>query len=405
MTAQSPGNSHSAQATVLGFYYQTLYALLLLLEQRTDDAAVSVERLDDVELNTDGQTLLAQLKHSIQSSPPEISIKSDALWKTIKAWIDVLPQLSLSEARFQLVAVGELAAGSALRQFQQDEPDLELLRNALVAEAQCVIDAREQAKADGEPVPYEKRAKGCEAFLALTDADRDIFLTRIGITSGSMTVGEVEPEIASKLDFILPEHRDAVAGRLVAWWDREILYSLCGKRERMIFREELQAQISLLISEIVQDKLLPDFEDVGPPEDYQPDGMLTKQIVLVKGLPTDIKVAIREEWRARSQRSKWINDRLDMATKIDKYDKILEEHWSDSHELMAQQCDGADDKQQCAEGLKILRWSHQTAHTQIAPFADGWNAPYYVRGSYQVLAINLKIGWHPQYQALLGDSE
>lgn len=405
MTGQSPGNSHSAQATVLGFYYQTLYALLLLLEQRTDDAAVSVERLDDVELNTNGQTLLAQLKHSIQSSPPEISIKSDALWKTIRAWIDVLPQLALSEARFQLVAVGELAAGSPLRQFQEEKPNLELLRNSLVAEAQHVVDVREQAKADGKPIPYEKRAKGCEAFLALADEDRDLFLSRIEIASGSMTVDEVEPVIASKLDFILPEHRDAVANRLVAWWDREILYSLCDKRERVIFREELQAQITLLVSEIVQDKLMPDFEDVGPPEDYQPDGMLTKQIALVAGLPADIKVAIREEWRARSQRSKWINERLDMATKIDRYDKILEEHWSDNHELMAQQCDGAAHEQQCAEGLKVLRWSHQTAHTQIAPFADGWNSPYYVRGSYQVLAINLTIGWHPQYRALLGDGE
>lgn len=405
MTAQSPGNSHSAQATVLGFYYQTLYALLLLLDQRTDDAAVSVERLDDVELNTNGQTLLAQLKHSIQSSPPEISIKSDAFWKTMKAWIDVLPQISLSETRFQLIAVGALAEESPLRQFQEDQPDLELLRNSLAAEARHVKDAREQAKAGGEPVPYEKRAKGCEAFLALSDDDRNLFLSRIEIASGSMTVDEVEPAIASRLDFILPEHRGAVASRLVAWWDREILYSLCDKRERMIFREELQAQITLLVSEIVQDKLLPDFEDVGPPEDYQPDGMLTRQITLVEGLPADIKVAIREEWRARSQRSKWINDRLDMATKIDKYDKILEEHWSDRHELMAQQCAGVDEKQKCAEGLKILRWSHQAAHTQIAPFAEGWNAPYYVRGSYQVLAINLRIGWHPHFQAMLGESE
>lgn len=150
-----------------------------------------------------------------------------------------------------------------------------------------------------------------------------------------MRTGDIHPNLRPpRLDFILPEHRGAVASRLVAWWDREILYSLCDKRERMIFREELQAQITLLVSEIVQDKLLPDFEDVGPPEDYQPDGMLTRQITLVEGLPADIKVAIREEWRARSQRSKWINDRLDMATKIDKYDKILEEHWSDRHELM-----------------------------------------------------------------------
>ena len=39
----------------------------------------------------------------------------------------------------------------------------------------------------------------------------------------------------------------------------------------------------------------------------------------------------------------------------------------------------------------------------VRPIAHGWNAAYYVRGSYQVLAIDLKVGWHADYAKLLGE--
>jgi len=41
----------------------------------------------------------------------------------------------------------------------------------------------------------------------------------------------------------------------------------------------------------------------------------------------------------------------------------------------------------------------------VPPIGDGWGAPYYVRGSYQVLAIDLKVGWHPDYRDLLKDEK
>jgi hypothetical protein len=41
----------------------------------------------------------------------------------------------------------------------------------------------------------------------------------------------------------------------------------------------------------------------------------------------------------------------------------------------------------------------------VRPIFEGWSAPYYVRGSYQVLAINRRVGWHPNFAALLGDEE
>lgn len=79
---------HDASAAALGFYYQSQYALLMLVRLKTDDAAVAIERLDDVEIKSNGQSLLYQLKHSIQENPPPVTLACVALWKTIKVWID-----------------------------------------------------------------------------------------------------------------------------------------------------------------------------------------------------------------------------------------------------------------------------------------------------------------------------
>lgn len=102
MTGPTPSTDHSAAGAALGFWYQSLYALLLLAGQSTDDAAVGIEQLDDIELTADGRTLLYQLKHSIGLAPPPVSVKSRSLWRTVKVWKDVMPQISLSETTFCL---------------------------------------------------------------------------------------------------------------------------------------------------------------------------------------------------------------------------------------------------------------------------------------------------------------
>jgi hypothetical protein len=87
-----------------------------------------VERLDDIELNAEGRTLLYQLKHSINASPPPITLKARALWRTVKVWVDILPTLTLADTTLHLVAIGAIPADSPL----QALTDLHADRSALV---------------------------------------------------------------------------------------------------------------------------------------------------------------------------------------------------------------------------------------------------------------------------------
>jgi hypothetical protein len=405
MDGDREGGTHAADAAALGFYYQAFFALETLVAQSADDAAVAVERLDDVEVKADGRTLLYQLKHSISGKPPPITLKAQALWRTVKVWVDILPTVTLADTTLHLVAVGAIPADSPLGVLTNFDADRTALVEAMVNEAQRVLDFRAEAKAKNKALPYGDRVDGCEAFQALSETERLNLIRRILVQQNSPTIDEIEGRIAGHLKLLPVDQRPVVAKRLIEWWDRQIVYSLCGKRERVITRAELQAQIMSLVSDLEEGKLLPELETATPPQDYQPDGMLARQIHLVEGKPSDLSKAIREEWKAREQRSRWLNLNPAMAAAINDYDLVLEEHWSDRHTQMTEECAEMDDGKKCESGLKLLRWTHEHAPLAVRPIAEGWTAPYYVRGSYQVLAINLKVGWHPDFASLLKGNE
>ncbi|WP_218064125.1 ABC-three component system protein [Nguyenibacter vanlangensis] len=368
-----------------------------------DDGAVAIESADDVELKGNGQCLLFQLKHSLKTTPTAMTIRSKGLWQTLKAWIDVLPGLTLSETLFHLVTVAPITRGNILETLGTPGADRKPLVAALVQEAERVVAEREAAAQAKKPLPYADRAAGCEAFLKLTPDGRLNLMRQTRIQPGTMPIDQMEGAIAQMLTLIKPEDRASVARRLIEWWDRQVVYSLCKKRPQFISRGELQEYITELIGDIEHDRLAADFETIAHPSDYQPDGMLTRQINLVDGKSHDLTKAIREEWRARQQRSKWVNDRPNMAAIIATYDHILKEYWSDRHAEIVESCEDLEDAEKRSKGLGLLRWAHNDAPTTVRPIVPGFEAPYYVRGSYQVLAIDQEVGWHPDYATLLAD--
>lgn len=396
---------HSAEASALGFYYQSFVGLSTLVGQANDSAMVAIERADDVELKVSNLTLLIQLKHSLGETPPAVTLASRALWRTLKVWIDLLPSLALAETSFHLVTVGPLGANSELVALRTPGSKREPLINALVKEAERVAKEREEAKAKGQSLPHADRADGCAAFLGLSPTVQRNLVRRIQIVTGAATIDQMEAQIASELHQVRAADRLQIARSLIEWWDRQVVYALCGRRPRYIGRGELLQEIAERISDIEHDVLMPDFELMAHPADYQPEGLLTRQIALVGGGRSDVSRAIREEWRARQQRAKWVVERPGMAAKIGRHDAIMREEWLDRHGRIVDDCADVSEAEKCASGLRLLRWTHEDAPKAIEPIAPGWQASYYVRGSFQVLAINREVGWHPDYLERLKDDE
>lgn len=401
--ADANDGGHSAAAAAMGFYYQSLYGLLCILKTSDDDAAVCLERLDDVELQLNGQTLLNQLKHSLSKKPKSVTISSVSLWKTLKAWIDILPKVSLDDTRFQLVTVAPLPAGSVLEPLLDEGAARTELLALLADEAKRVLDERGAAEIANKPLPHGDRFSGCTAYLNLDECIRETLLQRVSIHPASSNIVQIVEDISNSyaLKSFPPDSRKAISTRLIEWWDLQVLQSFCNMRDRSIAMLEVQLRLSEIAGDLHRDEILADFQFLTPPDDHAPPSLIAKQLRLVDCTRTEIRVAEREEWRARSQRHKWLSERVDMAGRIALYDQLLVEAWKDQHDLMVEQNSAASDAQKRNAGLLIFRWSFNEAKAQIAPFARNWSADYYVRGSYQFLATDLRVGWHPDFEVLL----
>ena len=68
----------------------------------------------------------------------------------------------------------------------------------------------------------------------LSGSDRHNLLRRVVIKPDAPTIDQIESELEKHLLILPAAQRPIVAQRLIEWWDRQIVYSLCGKRERVI---------------------------------------------------------------------------------------------------------------------------------------------------------------------------
>ena len=398
-------DDHSAIDSALGFYYQSLYGLLVILQTVNDDAAVCLERLDDVEIAINGQSLYFQLKHSLSKKPAGISLASVALWKTLKAWIDVLPKISLDDTRFQLVTVAPLSPSSVLAPLLDEKASRTGLLKLLEEEAQRVVNEHSTAKQNGKiPLPHVERLSGCSAYLSLPNVIREKLLSKVKIQPAVSDINKIQCDITNALTNFPPDQRKAISQRLMEWWDLQIVYSFCGKRERFINRLDVLERLLEMAGELARKELLADFSFKFPPDNHNPPSMIATQLELVNCGKAEIQSAQQEEWKARSQRHKWMTERADMAVRIDQYDRYLVQEWRYRHQLMAEQNQSGPEEKKRDAGLEVFRWSFNQANQQVDHFAQNWSASYYVRGSYQVLAVEMSVGWHPDYETLLKGS-
>ena len=117
--------------------------------------------------------------------------------------------------------------------------------------------------------------------------------------------------------------------------------------------------------------------------------------------------AIRNYYRAFEQRSRWMREDLLYVGDLDRYEDRLIEEW----DLMFQQMrdelgEDAADEAMTRAAQDLYKWVETGTHHVIRPAVT---EPAIARGTYQMLADDLRVGWHLEFrerlQALLAATE
>ncbi len=383
-------SAFGAAPSMVGYLYQVRLALLWAIRRsRTSDFVVSLETLDDVSFEGGGEPLaVLQAKHSLKATANLTDLSAE-LWKTLRVWLVGLAsgEIPLGTARF-LITTAATAPGSACA--------------ALGIEGRDVTEAAKRLKHAAISSTNGELKPAFDAYLALEETEREALLAQVYVIPSQPDAVEIAEQLQSELYHVSLNHQALSVQMLEGWWFKRVLNELVHP-EGGIPRAEIDAQISD-IQESLKPDALPIDEDIDAlmvaleqlPEFA--DRPFYKQVELVSGSQRRIRNAITSYLQAFRQRSAWTRHDLLFDVDLDKYDKRLQAEWELQY---GQICDelgpDATDAAMAQAGRALLKWA-EDAHIFIR---SGVNVPWVCRGSLHMLAEDMRVGWHPQFETRL----
>ena len=388
----TPLSTYSAVGPMLGYLYQVRVALLWAARQsKLGDFLLSVESLDDVSFTNDvDATVVLQTKHSINAQATLTDL-SPELWKTLRVWMDGLAsgEVPKDASRF-LISTAAISPGTSCAALVANvgERDIEKAANLLKHAATTSTNTTLRSTFD--------------AFLALSSDSQQSLLNTIYIVGGEPNAVDIETYLKEALYFVSIQHSDIAMQMLEGWWLNRVVHELLNDGHG-ISRLEFESQISEIQESLKRDSL---------PIDGEIDSLMValselpeyanrpfyKQVELVGAGSRRIRNAITSYLQAFCQRSAWMRDDLLFEADLRSYDQRLVEEWA---LLRDQICDELGEEPGEAElakaGRAILKWAEDAP----LPIRSGVTAPWVCRGSFHMLAENMKVGWHPNFEARL----
>ena len=400
----SASTNFSAAPSAAGYLYQARLALALCLRHVNADAGVEVgiERLDDVSFEKDRTPLeLLQAKHHIDRIA-SLTDKSVDLWKTIRVWSEATakdPTLP-ARTRLALVTTGRAPDDSAAAMLLPPGTYPEgKTRDPKAASALLVA----VAEAGGN----QELKAAYAAFMALSPAMRASLLSSVEILDNQPLVTDLDKSIENDLRMLAPRGRAAVAReRLEGWWWPRVCRALMASPVESISVMEVEAKLDDIRDGLKRDALVADQEHVDPTTDEIADyerRAFVRQLKVIGVGGNRIEYAKRDYYRAFTQRSKWVREHLVFDGEIARYEMTLIEEWQPRFQQMRDKIgDGAlTDLGYRQAGQELYSWVEADARF---PFRTVTHR-FLTVGSYHILANELRVGWHPDYETACAAEE
>ena len=379
-------SKHQASEQMLGYLYQVRYALALLLENDNSDFQISIEKFDDVAFSKDGTPKqLIQLKHHVQRHG-NLTDGSTDLWRTLKVWIDVISESPdiLNGTKFLIVTTAiapDNTAASFLKKDENrnEESAYEKLRNI------CIKSENKEHK------------KYYEAFLKTDEIILKRLLSQICIIDGANNIVDVEKIYRRQIRYsCIPKYENQICERLEGWWYKKAVEALNSDTPIFVNQRQVRSFI-VSVSQEYSDENLPidifDVDNLQESDLSDNEKIFYEQLKLICLGSHRMRTALRDYYRAFNQRANWVRNDLLYVNELEKYEECLIDEWEHCFAAMEDELAEyieATEEEKIKKGRSLFT-DIEKKDIRIRPKCQ---EAFVMRGSYHMLANQLKVGWH-----------
>lgn len=381
--------NHQASEQMLGYLYQVRYALALLLKNDNSECQISIERFDDVAFSKDDVPIqLIQLKHHVQHQG-DLTDASTDLWRTLKVWLDTLTETPdiLNGTNFLIITTAIAPIDSAAFLLKED-------------------DHRDPDAA------YEKLKSVCSSstnqshqayYAAFRDADEDTvkqLISQIIVIDCASNVFDVEKDILKHIRYsCIPKHQKMIYERLEGWWFKKSIDALCSETPVFVNQNQVRSFIVSVSQEYADDNLpidILDVDDLKEGDFSDNEKIFHEQLKLICLSNRRMQLALRDYYRAFKQRASWVRNDLLYVNELGQYEQRLIDEWEHAFATMEEtflETDNVAEDEKAEKG-RLLFSDMEKRDIRIRPKCQ---EAFIMRGSYHILANQLKIGWHVDF--------
>ncbi|NCB42204.1 MAG: hypothetical protein EOM59_06250 [Clostridia bacterium] len=390
-------NMHDASGQMIGYLYQALAALYLLLDNKENDAQLCIEKFDDIAfIEQDEPIYMIQTKHQL-NRPGSLSDTSVDLWRSIKSWCDsiITSPTFLEDTNFVILTTAKASDGTAVNYLKRD-------MNRDTGEAKRLL--LETANA----ATVKTNEKYYQAFLNLDSKLQTNLVNHMYICDNSQNISNLKQEIMKYVTCAtLPQFAEKVYNSVLGWWIGAVILGLCSEVPIFINKYQLQQVLFDVGSGYKLDSLPIDIDAYYDPTESEINELIPENRIFIEqlnliSLSNDrLKRCIREYYNAFRQRSIWVREQLLLANELQEYEALLIDEWNRLFEIMKE--DLADYGEELSEMQKIklgktLFGNIENLNLLIRKKVT---QPFIMRGSYHDLANRMQIGWHVDFMERL----
>lgn len=381
--------NHQASEQMLGYLYQVRYALALLLENDNSDCQISIEKFDDVAFSKDDIPIqLIQLKHHIQHQGNLADASTD-MWRTIKVWLDAISETPdiLDGTNFLIITTATAPIDSAAFLLKKDSnrnPDAAYQKLKTV----CFSSVN------------QAHQRYYDAFREAGEDTVKQLIRQIYIIDCASNIIDVEKDILKHIRYsCIPKHQKMIYERLEGWWFKKAIDALCCDTPVFVNQNQVRSFIVSVSQEYADDNLPIDILDI---DDLQEDNFSANEKIFHEQLKLiclgnhRMQLALRDYYRAFRQRASWVRNDLLYVNELGQYEQRLIDEWEHAFAAMEEtlsETNNATEGEKAKEGRQLFS-DIEKRDIRIRPKCQ---EAFIMRGSYHILANQLKIGWHVDF--------